>query len=373
MIESFPALSPATSARRDWLLSADFRRRVLVTLMALGVYRIASFIALPGLGSKVYPVIASSTGDFGGLTRFSIMALGIIPLLSAVILLEVLRVFVEPFRQWQDRSRRNNSLTMQWTFALALAMAVTQAIGVSRALGHMPEVMGNTGMEFQIGVVASLFGGTALCIMLAQVITTRGVGAGLWVIVAANSILEIPGFLRSLAEMVRSGQINANTVLLVALVYAAAIMALVMLALAYRNNSAARVPINPGSLWPPILAGFIVSWIVGAVLIFFGPDAYDWYGTVQSLAIAAQVPVIIAIGWLYARQIRERDGAINTFAVLVSGIILSLVTLLTPLLTQKLGLPGVISGAQLVIVVLSCVAIIASGPQSAPENPTLQP
>ena len=203
--------------------------------------------------------------------RFSIMALGTIPLLSAVILVELLRVAVVPFRQWQERDARNHVLTVRWTLGLALAMAVMQGIGVAQALGHMSDMVKNAGMAFRIGVVASLLGGTALCVVLAQVITTRGVGAGLWIIIAANSLLEIPGFFRSLAEMVRSGQINRQHCSACGADLCCRHLGLVMMALADRNDTAARAPINPGSLWPPILAGILVSWMTGAVLIFYGP------------------------------------------------------------------------------------------------------
>lgn len=168
-------------------LTPDLLRRIAITLLALGLYRLAQWIPLPGIDTSALAQLAGPGSSFSFRAMTSIMTLGLLPLLSALLLAELA---MSLSRRLRSSSETPHGRAMLWRTVVvgALFLTVFQSYGIVAAFEAMPGVVTERGTMFHAGVTASFIGATMLIVVLAQWITRAGVGSGFWVLFAASHV-----------------------------------------------------------------------------------------------------------------------------------------------------------------------------------------
>lgn len=214
----------------------ELRQRLLFVLFALFVYRVCTFIPVPGIDpNALRDMFNQQTGTIldmvnmfsgGALRRFSVVALGIMPYISASIILQLFS-FIDPrLKQLRKEGESGRRKITQYTRYGTVILATFQAVGVSVALeaqtgsGGIPVVM-DPGIGFRVIAVTTLVTGTLFLMWLGEQITERGVGNGISMIIFAGIVAGLPAAAAGTLELARTGELNVLMVLfLVALAVA---------------------------------------------------------------------------------------------------------------------------------------------------------
>ncbi|MGN7457568.1 preprotein translocase subunit SecY [Paenibacillus pasadenensis] len=188
----------------------DLRRRILFTLFILLVYRIGSFIPVPNIDKDVFTQLDNSGSDLfgllntfsgGALFQFSIFAIGIMPYITASIIVQLLSMDVIPkFAEWakegENGKRKLAQITRYGTIGLGLVQGFATAVGFNRMYNYQMVQDANFAVYAMIAIV--LTAGTAFLMWLGEQITERGIGNGISVIIFAGIIAGLPGHIRKI-------------------------------------------------------------------------------------------------------------------------------------------------------------------------------
>ncbi|MEW6764359.1 MAG: preprotein translocase subunit SecY [Pseudomonadota bacterium] len=200
----------------------ELRQRIFFVLGALVVFRIGTFISLPGIDVHVMEALfEQSRGSIldmfnmfsgGALERMSIFALGVMPYISASIIVQLLTVVVPSLEQLKKEGDAGRRKITQYTRYGTLVLALFQALGVAIALqgqqvNGQPLVM-NAGIGFLMTATITLVTGTMLLVWLGEQITERGIGNGISLIIFAGIVAGLPSAIGGTFELVRTGEMN---------------------------------------------------------------------------------------------------------------------------------------------------------------------
>ncbi len=207
----------------------ELRQRLLFVLGAIVVFRIGTFIPVPGVRPEVMAqLFEQQRGTIldmfnmfsgGALERLSIMALGIMPYISAAIIMKLMSHVVPSLIQLRKEGNNGRRKITQYTRYLTVLLATFQSIGVGIALqGQVvggESVVAFTGIAFMITCSVSLVGGTMFLMWLGEQVTERGIGNGISIIIFAGIVAGLPGALGGTLELARTGELNIFSVLLI--------------------------------------------------------------------------------------------------------------------------------------------------------------
>ncbi len=213
----------------------ELRKRLLYTLMLLAVYRIGVFVTTPGVNAAVIKkIVAQASGSFlglfnmfsgGALEQMSIFALGIMPYISASIILQLLTVVVPKLEQIQKEGELGRRRLNQYTRYGCIFLATIQSFFIARwlvgnntAYGHLGEVVPDAGWDFYLITMISLTTGTAFIMWLGEQITERGVGNGISLIIFAGIVCDMPDAIYLLILKATEGSITMFSLLLIGLI-----------------------------------------------------------------------------------------------------------------------------------------------------------
>lgn len=218
----------------------DLQKRILFTLGALIVYRIGSFIPLPGVNASA--VLHFFTGDNGmmgmfdmftggSLSRMSVLALNIFPYISASIVIQLLTATSKSLGELRKEGESGRIKINQYTRYLAVVLAVIQGWAIVRGLEMMAPVNGisavvNPGWTFELSAIIALVGGTVFVMWLAEQITARGVGQGASLLIFAGIIAEVPAGIAKVFSLGSVGQMSPAMIALI-IVFIVGIVALI--------------------------------------------------------------------------------------------------------------------------------------------------
>ena len=201
----------------------DLQKRILFTLGALVVYRIGSFIPLPGVNASAILHLFSGEGSGmmgmfdmfsgGSLSRMSVLALNIFPYISASIVLQLLTATSKNLNDLRKEGESGRIKINQYTRYLAVFLAIVQGWAVVRGLESMAPVNGvsavvNSGFAFELSAIIALVGGTVFVMWLAEQITARGIGQGASLLIFAGIIAQIPSGVGKLFSLGSVGQMS---------------------------------------------------------------------------------------------------------------------------------------------------------------------
>ncbi len=207
----------------------DLRRRLLFLVMALVVYRVGTHVPVPGIDpDQLRQLFQSQQGGIlglfnmfsgGALSRFSVFALGIMPYISASIIMQMLTYVLPSLESLRKAGESGRRKITQYTRYGTVALALFQAISVSVALESQQGLVLDPGMLFRTTCVVSLVTGTMFMMWLGEQITERGLGNGVSILIFAGIVAGLPNAIGGLFELVRTGSINPlSAIFIVALI-----------------------------------------------------------------------------------------------------------------------------------------------------------
>jgi preprotein translocase subunit SecY len=205
----------------------DLKRRLLFLLGALVVFRVGAHIPVPGIDPNVLSdLFAGNQGGIlgmfnmfsgGALSRFTIFALGIMPYISASIIMQLMTTVSPQLEQLRKEGETGRRKITQYTRYGTLFLALFQATGISIALESQPGLVLEPGLMFRVTAVTTLVTGTMFLMWLGEQITERGLGNGISIIIFAGIAAGLPNAIGGTLELVRTGAMHPLTALLIAI------------------------------------------------------------------------------------------------------------------------------------------------------------
>ena len=388
----------------------ELRQRILFTLGLLIVYRIGTYIPVPGIdadqlrafmdeaASGIGGILSMFTG--GALSRMGIFALGIMPYISASIIVQLLGAMWEPLKNLKKEGEAGRKKLNQYTRYGTVVLATFQAYGMAASL-EAGELVTNPGIYFQIACVITLVGGTMFLMWLGEQITARGIGNGISLIIFVGIIAEVPA---ALAGFLAQGQETNNWGLVLG-VFAMIIAIFAFVVFMERSlrkihiqyprrqvgmkvfdggSSHLPIKVNPAGVIPAIFASALLLLpttlstfsggqsgpVMSTLLAYFGPG--------QPLYLIFFTAMIVFFTFFYTREVAFKtdevadnlknqngfvpgirpgkrteeylDYVLTRILVLGSGY-LALVCLLPEILRSQLSIPFYFGGTSVLIIV----------------------
>ena len=305
----------------------DLRSRLVFLLLALVVYRIGAHIPVPGIDpGQLKQLFSSQQGGIlnlfnmfsgGALSRFTVFALGIMPYISASIIMQLLTYVVPTFEQMKKEGEAGRRKITQITRYGTLVLAIFQSLGIAVALEASPGLVLDPGFGFRMTAMVSLTAGTIFLMWLGEQITERGLGNGISILIFAGIAAGLPSAMGGLMELVRTGAMSIIVALVIVIVVALVTYFVVFVERGQRKilvNYARRqvgnkvyggqsshlpLKLNMAGVIPPIFASSIILLPATVVGWFSTGDSMTWLRDIASTLAPGQ-PIYVL---LYASAI----------------------------------------------------------------------
>ena len=398
---NFAALSKAT----------ELKKRIWFTLGALLVYRLGTYVPLPGINLEALQQAfqQQSTGILGmfnmfaggAVERMAIFALGIMPYISASIIVQLMTAVIPTFEQLKKEGEQGRKVLNQYTRYLTVVLAVFQSYGIAVGLEGSSGIVVDPGLFFRFTAVVTLSGGTIFLMWLGEQITSRGIGNGISLIIFAGIVANIPAAIAGTLELGRQGALSTPIILGVLILGVAVITAIVFVERAQRrlliqypkrqignrmfqgDSSHLPLKLNTSGVIPPIFASSLLLLPI-TVANFSAGAGPGWLNTVtallgqgQPLYMLIYAALIVFFAFFYtavvfnptdtADQLKKHGGFIPgirpgqrtaeyidyvlTRITALGAIYLVVVCLLPEALITQVGIPFYFGGTSLLIVV----------------------
>ena len=223
----------------------DLRNRILFTIFILAIYRLGTYVPLPGIDSQSLSSLMDSNqkgllGMFnifsgGAISRMAIFALGIMPYISSSIIISLLTGVSETFKSLKNQGEIGRKKITQYTRYGTVLLATIQGYGVSVGLENSGNVVIDPGFYFKLTTVITLVAGTIFSMWLGEQITQRGIGNGISLIIFSGIVAEIPRALASTFELGRTGALSASLILFIFLLVILTVLFIVFIERAVRK------------------------------------------------------------------------------------------------------------------------------------------
>ena len=224
------ALSPKNAANiaQSGNKFGELRQRLVFLVLALLVFRLGAHIPVPGIDPDQLAQLFSGQKDGilgmfnlfsgGALSRFTVFALGIMPYISASIIMQLMTIVVPTLESLKKEGQAGQRKITQYTRYGTVLLATFQALGISVALQAQPGLVINPGLMFELNTVVTLVTGTMFLMWLGEQITERGLGNGISIIIFGGIVSGLPTAIGSLLELVRTGSMNILSALLIVVI-----------------------------------------------------------------------------------------------------------------------------------------------------------
>jgi preprotein translocase subunit SecY len=299
----------------------DLSRRLVFLLLALVVYRIGAHIPVPGIDPQQLAQLFNGQQGIlnlfnmfsgGALSRFTVFALGIMPYISASIIMQLLTYVVPMFEQLKKEGEAGRRKITQFTRYGTLGLALFQSMGIAVALESSAGLVLEPGMGFRITTVVSLTAGTMFLMWLGEQITERGLGNGISILIFAGIAAGLPSAIGGLLELVRTG---AMSIIIAMFIVALVVLVTYFVVFVERGqrkilvNYARRqvgnkiyggqsshlpLKLNMAGVIPPIFASSIILLPATVVNWFSTGDSMLWLKEISN-ALAPGQPVYILL------------------------------------------------------------------------------
>jgi len=398
----------------------ELKQRIWFTLGALLVYRLGTYIPLPGIdGQAVAQAFnQAQTGILGLFNMFSggavgrmaIFALNITPYISASIIIQLMTSVSKQLEALKKEGEAGRRQLNQYTRYLTLLLAIVQAYGISIGLEAAGNIVQSPGLFFRLSAVLTLTGGTMFLMWLGEQITSRGIGNGISLIIFAGIVAELPRALIGTLELGRQGALSTFVILLVLVMSVAVVALVVFMERAQRRlliqypkrqvgnrlyegqSSHLPLKLNSSGVIPPIFASSLLLLPATIAQFYASTTNLGWLTTVstllghgQPLFIALYLALIIFFAFFYtaivfnpvetAENLKKHGGFIPGFRpgertaayidyvltriTVIGAAYLSVVCLLPELLISYYSIPFYFGGTSLMIVVTVTMDTVA--------------
>ena len=293
----------------------DLRRRLVFLLLALVVYRIGAHIPVPGINpDQLAQLFQGQQGGIlslfnmfsgGALSRFTVFALGIMPYISASIIMQLMTYVVPTLETLKKEGESGRRKITQYTRYGTLGLALFQSLGIALALEGSPGLVIAPGFGFRLTAVVSLVAGTMFLMWLGEQITERGLGNGISILIFGGIAAGLPGALAQFGTLVSNGSMSIVAALGISILVAAVTFAVVFVERGQRKilvNYAKRqvgnkvyggqsshlpLKLNMSGVIPPIFASSI---------ILLPATAVGWFATGESLRWLKDLAALLSPG-----------------------------------------------------------------------------
>lgn len=280
----------------------ELKSRLLFVLGALIVYRLGAHIPVPGIDPDVLAKLFESQsggilGMFnmfsgGALSRFTVFALGIMPYISASIIMQLMAAVSPKLEQLKKEGEAGRRTITKYTRYFTVVLATFQALGIAIALEGQPGLVLDPGMAFRLTAVITLVSGTMFLMWLGEQITERGIGNGISIIIFAGIVAGLPSAIGSTAEMVNTGAFSIPLAffLLVATILVTALVVFVergqrKITVNYAKRQVGNKVFGGQTTHLPLklnMAGVIPP-IFASSIILFPATLAGWFGSSESM------------------------------------------------------------------------------------------
>jgi preprotein translocase subunit SecY len=388
----------------------ELRQRILFTLMMLAVYRIAAHVPTPGInGEELSKFLHAQGGALmgfldifsgGALSRVTIVALGIMPYISASIILQLLTVVVPTLTKLAKEGERGRKKIIQYTRYGTIGIGLIQSFGIALGLEKMQGgiFIQHPGWAFRLMTMLTITAGTAFLMWLGEQITERGIGNGISLIIFAGIVVNIPLAIVNTFNLWETGQLNTLFLIALALMMVGVTAAIVFLETGRRKvpvqyakrvvgrrvyggqNTHIPLKINTAGVIPPIFASSIIAFpatIAGFIQIEWVQGLSQQLAPGSLLYTFLYVALIIFFAFFYtavvlnpvdmADNMKKYGGFIPgirpgqktsdfiykvlTRITFAGSVYLSIVCVIPEILIYQAGLPFFFGGTSLLIVV----------------------
>jgi len=267
--------------------ATELHKRIWFTLWALIIYRLGTYIPIPGIDPVAFQQAFSGQaqgilGMFnmfsgGAVQRMAIFALNVMPYISASIIVQLLGTVYPPWEKLRKEGGEAGRKTLnQYTRYLTVALAVFQSFGIAAGLSQSPGLVEHPGVFFIVSTVVTLTGGAMFLMWLGEQITSRGVGNGISLLIFAGIVAVLPQYLVQALELTRTGSMNTGTLFLMIILVIAVTVAIVFMERSQRrllvqypkrqvgnrmfggDTSFLPLKINTSGVIPPIFASSLL-------------------------------------------------------------------------------------------------------------------
>jgi len=292
----------------------ELRQRLLFVVVALIIYRIGTFIPVPGVNPQallqfmnsqqgtIVDVFNLFTG--GALARFSLFALGVMPYISASIIIQLMTSAVPQLQQLKKEGSSGRQKITQYTRNFTVILAGIQAGGVAFALQGQTSVVIQHGPAFIFTAVVSLTAGTIFLMWLGEQITERGVGNGISLIIFAGIVARLPSNVAGTAELVNTGQLGIPAVLIIIALILAVIYFIVRVERGQRRITVnyaqrqGRVAYQNQSTHLPLKVNMsgVIPAIFASSIVIFPSTLATWFSGTEGLSFLTDVSAALTPG-----------------------------------------------------------------------------
>jgi preprotein translocase subunit SecY len=391
----------------------ELKKRLWFTVGALIIYRLGTYLPLPGIDPGALADIFSqqSSGILGmfdmfsggALSRMTIFALNIMPYITASIIMQLMTAIVPSLEALKKDGEAGRKMINQYTRYLTVLLATVQGYGIAVGLESASGVVDDPGLFFRVTTVVTLVGGTLFLMWLGEQITSRGVGNGISLIIFAGIVANLPTALAGTLELGRTGALSSLLIVLLFVMAAAVIAFIVFIERSVRkilvqypkrqhgnkvfggDQSFLPLKINVPGVIPPIFASSLLLMPVSIINLTGGQaGGADWlvalnamFGRGQPLYLLIYVSMIVFFAFFYtaivfnpedtAENLRKYGGYIPgirpgkstadyldfvlTRLTVLGAAYLSAICILPELLISKYAVPFYFGGTSLLIVV----------------------
>ncbi len=230
---------------RTALKIKELRERILFTLAMFVIFRIGSHVPVPGVDAGQIAAFFEGHDIFGflnvigggALSRFSIFALGIMPYINASIIMNLLTVVIPKLKEWGEEGPEGKKKLAQLTRYGTVVIALIQAIGMSFTIAH--DAIIDPGLESYLVIIISMTAGTAFLMWMGELITEKGIGNGISLVIFAGIIAGFPMGVSRNIEQLRIGEIDYLTIFVVV-----GILLLLILGIIGLDQGQRRIPVH---------------------------------------------------------------------------------------------------------------------------------
>ncbi|MDI6026297.1 preprotein translocase subunit SecY [Corticibacterium sp. UT-5YL-CI-8] len=390
----------------------DLKKRIWFTLGALLVYRLGTYIPLPGINPDAFAQAFTQQsrgvlGVFnmfagGAVERMAIFALGIMPYISASIIMQLMTSVVPSLEALKKEGEQGRKVINQYTRYGTVLLAIVQAYGISVGLEGGNNIVTDPGMFFRISTVITLVGGTMFLMWLGEQITARGIGNGISLIIFAGIVAGLPSAISGTLELGRTGALSTGLILAIIVMAIAVIAIIVFFERAQRrlliqypkrqvgnrmfqgDTSHLPLKLNTAGVIPPIFASSLLllpATVAGfsdqTTLPTWASGVLSALGHGQPLYMAMYAAMIVFFAFFYtaivfnpkdtADQLKKHSGFIPgyrpgertaeyidyvlTRITVIGAAYLVLICLFPEFLISATGVPFYLGGTSLLIVV----------------------
>ena len=389
----------------------ELKKRIWFTLGALIVYRLGTYIPLPGIDPVAFEQNFTRQGQGvlelfnmfagGAVQRMAIFALNIMPYISASIIIQLLTSVIPTLESLKKEGESGRKVINQYTRYLTVLLAVFQSYGIALGLEGQGGTVADPGWFFRISTVITLTGGTMFLMWLGEQITARGIGNGISLIIMAGIVAELPSAIAGMLELGRQGALSTGLILVVIVMAVVVIAFIVFMERAQRRlliqypkrqvgnrmfegqSSHLPLKLNTSGVIPPIFASSLLL-LPTTVANFNAGNGPEWFVTITTqlghgrpLFLVLYIGLIIFFAFFYtaivfnptetAENLKKHGGFIPgirpgertaeyidyvlTRITVIGAAYLSIVCLIPEILISYAAVPFYFGGTSVLIVV----------------------